>query len=94
LDVTLQARTTYRHPTKTGHNVFIYVIGGKGYFCRERKPFTYEFEGINYFDMGRDPFVGDGEIVLFEDGEEVFVSAEGEPIRFLLISGKRVTHCF
>lgn len=88
LDVTVQVQATYRHPTKTGHNVFIYVIGGKGYLCQEREPFTYEFEGINYFDMERDPFVGNGEIVLFEDGEEVVVSTEDEPVRFLLISGK------
>ena len=34
--------------------MFAYVIEGKGYFCKEKKPFSYEMEGVNYFDMKRD----------------------------------------
>jgi hypothetical protein len=30
LDITVPAGTEYFHPTKKGHTVFIYVIGGKG----------------------------------------------------------------
>jgi redox-sensitive bicupin YhaK (pirin superfamily) len=51
LDVTIPAHTVYEHPTKPGHTVFAYVIAGQGYFCMEKKPFTYETEGKNYFDM-------------------------------------------
>jgi len=90
IDVTVPSHTMYRHSTKKRHNVFVYVIGGKGYFCQEKKPFTYEAEGVNYFDMQRDPFVSNGDLVLFEDGCEVRVSAEDEPVRFLLISGKPI----
>jgi redox-sensitive bicupin YhaK (pirin superfamily) len=88
LDVAVPAQTTFRHPTKKGHNVFAYVIGGKGYFCEEKRPFNDEFEGVSYFDLERDPFVDDGKLALFEDGEEVVVSTEDEAVRFLLISGK------
>ena len=46
--------------------------------------------GINYFDMQRDPFLGNGDLVLFGDGDQVMVSTEGDPVRFLLISGKPI----
>ena len=80
----------FRHPTKQGHTVFAYVIDGQGYFCKEKNPFTYEVEGINYFDLQRDPFVGNGTIVLFDDGDEILVSTEEQGVRFLLISGKPI----
>jgi redox-sensitive bicupin YhaK (pirin superfamily) len=88
LDISVPAQTSYTHPTKPGHTVLAYVIGGQGYFCREKKPFTYEVEGINYFDIQKDPAIGNETLVLFEDGNHVFVNTEDDPIRFLLISGK------
>lgn len=88
LDVIVPAGSDYAHPTKSGHTVFAFVIGGKGFFCQEKNPFTYEIAGMNYFDFQRKPFVDDGNLVLFGDGEQVVVSAEDEPVRFLLISGK------
>lgn len=88
LDITISAKSEMVYPTKPGHNVFAYVIDGKGYFCKEKKPFTYEAEGENYFDIQRTPFIDNGNIVLFGDGEQIVVSTENEPVRFLLISGK------
>jgi redox-sensitive bicupin YhaK (pirin superfamily) len=90
LDVSLPARSEFIHPTKRGHTVFAYVIGGEGIFCNEKDPFSYEMEGVNYFDMQRDPFVRNGTLVLFEDGDQVTVSTEKEAVRFLLISGKPI----
>jgi len=90
LDVSIPAHTDFIHPTKHGHTVFAYVIHGKGCFCKEKKPFTYEVEGINYFDMARDAFLENETLVLFEDGEHVSVSTEDAPVRFLLISGKPI----
>jgi len=89
-DVSLPAQTQFQHPTKPGHTVFVYVIDGSGYFCQEKKPFTYEVEGENYFDIQKDPFVDNRTLVLFEDGEQVTVSTETDPVRFLLISGKPI----
>ena len=66
------------------------MIGGRGYFCREKNPFSYEVEGRNYFDIERHPFAADGDLVLFADGEEIAVSTEAEPVRFLLMSGKPI----
>jgi redox-sensitive bicupin YhaK (pirin superfamily) len=80
--------SSYQHPTKAGHTVFAYVIGGQGCFCQEKKPFSYEAEGASYFDMQIGPLIGDGGLVLFEDGESLVVSTEEEPVRFLLVSGQ------
>ena len=88
LDITVPAQTVYEHPTKPGHTVFAYVIGGQGYFCREKKLFAYETEGENYFDMETDPAAGNGTLILFEDGNSVHIETEADPVRFLLISGK------
>ena len=70
--------------------VFAYVIGGKGYFCQEKKPFNYEAEGLNYFDMKRNSFVENETLVLFSDGDFIEVSTEDEAVRFLMISGKPI----
>ena len=90
LDVTVPARSEFIHPTKRGHTVFAYIIEGKGYFCKEKEPFSYEMEGVNYFDMKRDPFLVNGDLVLFDDGDQVMVSTEEDPVRFLLLSGKPI----
>jgi redox-sensitive bicupin YhaK (pirin superfamily) len=90
LDVTVPVGSTFTHPTRKGHTVFAYVIGGKGYFCEEKKPFSHEQEGLNYFDMQQDAFLHNGDAVLFEDGDQVKVSTEKEAVRFLLISGKPI----
>jgi redox-sensitive bicupin YhaK (pirin superfamily) len=91
LDVTVPVRSELTHPTKRGHTVFAYVIEGKGYFCKEKMPFSYEMEGTNYFDMKREPFLSNGDLVLFDDGDQVMVSTERDPVRFLLISGKPIS---
>lgn len=90
LDITVPSGAEFVHPTIRGYKVFAYVIDGKGYFCKEKKPFSYEMEGANYFDMRRDPFLANGDLILFGDGDQIIVSAEGDPVRFLLISGKPI----
>jgi quercetin 2,3-dioxygenase len=90
LDITVPARTEFRHAVKPEHTVFAYVIDGRGYFCREKDPFTYEVKGARYFDMQRDPFVGRETLVLFDQGEAVVVSTEDDPVRFLLLAGKPI----
>jgi redox-sensitive bicupin YhaK (pirin superfamily) len=90
LDVAVPAHSEFRHPTKRSHTVFAYIIEGQGYFCREKNPFTYEVIGRNYFDLQRDPLVGNETVVLFGDGDEIMVTTEEQNVRFLLISGKPI----
>jgi quercetin 2,3-dioxygenase len=90
LDVTVPALSEFVHQTARGRTVFAYVIRGKGVFCNEKNPFAYDALGANYFDMDRDYYIHDGTAVLFGDGDQVTVTAQGEPVRFLLISGKPI----
>ena len=88
LDIRVPAHTSHQLPCKAGHTVIVYVIGGRGYFCKEKKPFTYETEGENYFDMETDPVAADGTLILFGDGDNIHIETEAIPVRFLFISGK------
>ena len=90
LDVTLPAGGVFTHATPRGHTVFAYVIGGKGVFCSQKDPYSYEVEGAGYFDMERRPSLGDGNLVLFDDGDAVSISTDQDSVRFLLISGKPI----
>jgi redox-sensitive bicupin YhaK (pirin superfamily) len=90
LDLTVPAGTEFIHPTKLGHTAFAYIIEGKARFCQEKNPFAYEVEGANYFDIQRNPFLTNENLVLFGDGEQIVVSTEDEPVRFLLMSGKPI----
>jgi quercetin 2,3-dioxygenase len=90
IDVTIPSRSSFIHPTKRGHTVCGYVIEGRGYFCQEKNPFSYEVEGVNYFDLQRDSFVANETLVLFDDGDQVMVSTENDAVRFLLVSGKPI----
>ncbi len=90
LDVTVPAHSEFTHATIPGHTVLAYVIEGKGLFCKEKIPLSYEVEGTNYFDMRKDAFADNGTLVLFGDGHEVVASTEDDPVRFLLVSGKPI----
>ena len=90
LDVTIPNGSDYMCPTKRGHAAFAYIIDGSGYFCKEKQPFSYEIEGTNYFDMNREASLHNGDLVLFGDGDQIMVSTEGDPVRFLLLSGKPI----
>jgi len=90
LDITVPAGSEYTHPAKRGHTAFAYVIDGTGCFCKEKKPFSYEIEGTNYFDLSREAFLRNGDLVLFDDGDQVMVSTEKDPVRFLLLSGRPI----
>ena len=88
LDVSIPARSTFRHPVKAGHTVFAYVLEGEGYFDPERDPYAREDVGESYFDMERPCVCGDRTVVLYGPGDTVAVSTEERPVRFLLVSGR------
>ena len=69
LDVAVPAHSEFTHATTAGHTVLAYVFEGKGLFCKEKIPFSFEVEGANYFDIRRGPFIDDGALILFGDGE-------------------------
>jgi hypothetical protein len=90
LDISLPANTIERLPLNTGHTAFAYMIQGKAFFCPEKKPFSHEIIKNNYSDLGQEPFVRNEHLVLFGDGDEIYMETEDTPARFLLISGKPI----
>jgi redox-sensitive bicupin YhaK (pirin superfamily) len=91
LDVTVPGGVAWTHPVKAGHTVFAYVIEGKGYFDQERNSFRHEIIGANYFDLQRECLMGPESFALYErTGDQVVVTGEGAPVRFLLVSGKPI----
>ena len=90
LDLTVPSNSHLRYPVKRGHTVFAYIIEGKGHFDPGRDVYAYEVEGRNYFDFKREGMMGSENLILFDDGDELTISTEEKPVRFLLISGKPI----
>ncbi|MDD5675328.1 MAG: pirin family protein [Chitinivibrionales bacterium] len=90
LDITLPAGSEFTHATVAGHTVFAYVIEGNALFCKGKDPFSYELEGANYFDFKQDPHLSNGTLALFDDGKQLSITTEKDPVRFLLVSGKPI----
>jgi redox-sensitive bicupin YhaK (pirin superfamily) len=67
-----------------------YVIEGRGYFDERRDPYAFEVEGANYFDLERSCLIGPENLVPFDDGDEVAITASERGVRFLLFSGKPI----
>jgi quercetin 2,3-dioxygenase len=88
LDVTVPARSVFKHAVKKGHTVFAYVIDGQGYFDEGRDSYAYAAEGANYFDFKRECLIAAETLVMYHDGDGVIIATEGSHVRFLLISGK------
>ena len=90
-DVLMPAGTTFTHAVPSGHTAFAYVIEGMAYFDPERNPFAHEVVGDNYFDLKRDCLCRPETLVLYQrEGNEVAITAEDSPVRFLLVSGKPI----
>jgi redox-sensitive bicupin YhaK (pirin superfamily) len=89
-DVTVPPETTFTHQITRGHKVFAYVLEGEAYFDLERHAFSHEVVGTNYFDMHRNCSCTAEDMILYNDGDEVSVSAEQKPVRFLLVSGRPI----
>jgi redox-sensitive bicupin YhaK (pirin superfamily) len=90
LDITVPPKSNFTYTVKRGHTVFAYVIEGKGYFDQGRDAYAYEMEGANYFDFKRDCLIGSENLILFDEGDEVAISTEDKPVRFLFVSGKPI----
>jgi quercetin 2,3-dioxygenase len=74
LDISIPANTSFTHPIPSGHTAFAYIFAGEGIF------------GITSDDDGEQ--ITAPRLVVFDDGDQVRISALGNGTRFLLISGK------
>lgn len=89
LDVTMPPRLSKRLPVDTNANAFAYVFQGSGSFEYASEPVgvrvekEYLGEEINIRDMS-----GNRSLIRFDSGDEVFVQAGEEGVRFLLVTGR------
>jgi quercetin 2,3-dioxygenase len=90
LDVTVPPETTFTHPIKRGHKVFAYVVDGEGYFDPDRSAYSHQVVGNNYFEMKQQCFCGAESLILYEEGEEIMITTQDKPVRFLLVSGQPI----
>jgi redox-sensitive bicupin YhaK (pirin superfamily) len=74
LDISVPANTSFTHAIPLGHTAFAYVFAGEGTF------------GVTSDNDGEQ--VEAPRLVVFDDGDEVRISALQNGLRFLLISGK------
>ena len=74
LDVSLPAHASFSHPIERGQAAFAYVFEGEGTFG-----VTGEEEGET---------CSHPRLVVFDEGDSVQVVTTGQPVRFLLVSGK------
>ena len=73
LDITIDPNSEFSHPVKRGHNVFAYIIEGKGYFDQDRDKLI----GIENLVIYKD-----GDEVKISTGDEKFrfLLISGKPI--------------
>jgi hypothetical protein len=90
LDFTIPSKTNFTYPVKRGYTAFAYIIEGKGYFDQNRDSYAFEVEGANYFDFKRECLMGAENLIIFDDGDEVAISTEENPVRFLFVSGRPI----
>lgn len=74
LDICIPGGVSFAHPIEQGHSAFAYVFEGEGIFGLPGE--------------GEDVPVGHPRLVVFGDGDYAEVRAVGQPVRFLLASGK------
>lgn len=87
LDITLPPRAAFSCPTVRGQRVFAYVTDGEGWFDENRNPYDFEIKETNYFSFTRDCLIGAENLVLYEDGDLLRITAGNSPLVFLLVSG-------
>jgi redox-sensitive bicupin YhaK (pirin superfamily) len=90
LDVSLPAGAGFVHPTSPGHTVFTYVIQGRGSFGLPLAPTAGAGATVAGPDQASSGVHGSGTLLLFGDGDHLTAAADGEPVRFLLISGRPI----
>ena len=57
---------------------------------KEHNVFAYVIDGEGYFDESQEFLISKGNLVIFDEGEDVLISTAGDKVRFLLISGKPI----
>ncbi len=91
LDISVPAGKTKRLPVEVGRHAFAYVFEGDGKFHSASAPQGVLTERqVDGEEVVSREFAKDRSLVLFDNGDEVVVTAGDNGIRFLLVSGKPI----
>lgn len=74
----------YLDVTLPGKSQFTHLVG-KGHTV-----LIYVIEGLGYFDASKEKLIGSEHLVVLADGDQIQVSTQTGPVRFLLISGQPI----
>jgi hypothetical protein len=88
LDVSVPARKKKSLPVETSRHAFAYVFAGSGAFCNASGPLAAPTESVGWLDTAPPAAADNRALILFDQGDEVSLTAGEEGIRFLLVSGK------
>jgi redox-sensitive bicupin YhaK (pirin superfamily) len=88
LDITVPSGISWTHHLSKGHTAFAYIIAGKGMFCKDAEPFSFESQKSSTFEFDAEAFLENTTLILFSDGDTINITTKDDPVRFLLISGK------
>jgi redox-sensitive bicupin YhaK (pirin superfamily) len=75
-------------PVETTRHAFAYVFEGSGSFRDASEPQAVRTDHVGPHGEEQTSLTGNRSLVLFDNGDEVVVTAGEEGIRFLLVSGK------
>ncbi len=90
LDVSVPANCEFTQKIPQEKNVFAYVFDGEGYFDECRDPYEIEMRTNNYLHFERQCNLRNHTLIHFGEGDEILVTTEDSPLRFLLVSGKPI----
>ena len=90
IDITVPPQTTFTYPTKKHYTAIAYVIEGEGFFDTQRDSYHYEMVGKNYFDFERKCLMKPENLILYDEGDEISITTQESPLRFLFLSGKPI----
>jgi len=84
--VTLPPASQLTLPASKGHTVLAYVIDGRANFCPGQARDEIEVDGEPGENCGT--LQANRSLIVFADGDQIAISTETDPVRFLLMSGK------
>jgi hypothetical protein len=88
LDVFVPPGRRRAFPIETTRHAFAYVFEGAGNFCNASGPLAVPTESVGWSDTAPPSEAGNRSLVLFDQGDELAVQTQDQPVRFLLVSGK------
>ncbi len=80
LDVTVPAKSVFKHKIVKNHTAFAYVIEGNACFDGMLQE-EHKVESLRYFDFEKKNLIESRHLVIFDNGDEIEVRTADDPVR-------------